>query len=413
MMALLLALAAGAAAAARAETLQPGEEPGAERRPQAVDIPRACPSLRIAVVNGVPFHYEVLAGLLHVLRPYERHMDVFISPHTRGANGDGAWNLISWSKARFLRADRAPEASGRSSSIYDLAVLVSPDYELEANLAILPRLRPHLTLAIVHNSDFTGLAQLLNVTQELRLLTLAPHVARSLAANTGRTVDWVLPTFPFKPRTDCLHARDTELLGKCLRGFAVQGKFSNQRRNYSSIWAQVQARRAQLAEPDLARHFHINVLGKGRNRLNLPPDLQPLVTLHRRLHFKAFYEVIHHNYALIPALAGQFYYQGKFSSTIITSLSTGTPMVVSAQFLAAYTMFTEASAYLQRGNEGEVDAMIRVMRLPAADLLAVRAALRGVQARLNERAAAQYDDVLRHLCRVKRRRRRMLGDGLL
>jgi hypothetical protein len=41
--------------------------------------------------------------------------------------------------------------------------------------------------------------------------------------------------------------------------------------------------------------FHMNVLGKGPDRLNLPPELEPHVTVHRRLAFGAFYTVIYHN----------------------------------------------------------------------------------------------------------------------
>lgn len=37
--------------------------------------------------------------------------------------------------------------------------------------------------------------------------------------------------------------------------------------------------------------FALHILGKGPNRLNMPPDLEPLVALHRRLRFNDFYEV--------------------------------------------------------------------------------------------------------------------------
>ncbi len=49
--------------------------------------------------------------------------------------------------------------------------------------------------------------------------------------------------------------------------------------------------------------FHLNVLGKGPDRLALPTELQQHVTLHRRLHYKPFYNTIAANIALVPSLA--------------------------------------------------------------------------------------------------------------
>lgn len=40
--------------------------------------------------------------------------------------------------------------------------------------------------------------------------------------------------------------------------------------------------------------FHMNVLGKGPDRLKLPPELQQHVTVHRRLPYKGFYTIICH-----------------------------------------------------------------------------------------------------------------------
>ena len=95
-----------------------------------------------------------------------------------------------------------------------------------------------------------------------------------------------------------------------------QGKFSNLRRNYSAMWSQISGRINDVKSdakvmflkmkyfnshlPDLllrskvARLFHMNILGKGPDRLKLPLELQPHVSVHRRLPFQAFYSVICH-----------------------------------------------------------------------------------------------------------------------
>ena len=48
----------------------------------------------------------------------------------------------------------------------------------------------------------------------------------------------------------CTHAC-MQMLGMCLRGFAMQGKFSNLRRNYSGIWAQISRRSEDISDPQV------------------------------------------------------------------------------------------------------------------------------------------------------------------
>ena len=55
----------------------------------AIDVAKECPGMRIAIINGVSFHFEVLAGILHVLRPYEKYIDVYMSPWIKKENYDG------------------------------------------------------------------------------------------------------------------------------------------------------------------------------------------------------------------------------------------------------------------------------------------------------------------------------------
>ena len=226
-----------------------------------------CPSLRIAVVNGVPYHYEVLAGLLHVLRPYADRTDVFLNPYTRSSSSDGAWEILRWSKARFVMLTRSALASlAKKKPEYDLVILVSPDYELDANAALLRYVQRRLTVAFVHNSDFNQTQRLIEVAagtadelrlnssrassalvdqgssvvrvgsrgalehtaagnlvaSDVRLVTLSPHTAASLAEATGRPTEWILAVYPFQPRTDCLQATEVDLLGRCLKGFGMQ-----------------------------------------------------------------------------------------------------------------------------------------------------------------------------------------------
>jgi hypothetical protein len=55
----------------------------------------------------------------------------------------------------------------------------------------------------------------------------------------------------------------------------------------------------------VSKVFHVHVLGKGPDRLNLPPELTQHVTVHRRLQYRPFYAAISKVIALLPSLADE------------------------------------------------------------------------------------------------------------
>lgn len=349
----------------------------------AAAAPPTCAGLSIAVVNGVPFHFEVLSGLLWLLRPYEAATDVYVGPNLVSGNTDGARDYLRWSRAAFKPAPRGLQRT------YDLAILVSPDYELDANLRMLRAAPPRRVLALIHNGDFAQLPLLLAAHPAVHLAALSPHVVSFLSNATRRPAEWLLSVFPFQPDTPCSDPSAPGYLGDCLHGFTLQGKFSNLRRNYSRIWSQLQRHAAQLAAPPASRLFRLNLVGSGsRQRLAVPPDLRPLVRVHYRLPFRQFYSTLHRNLGLIPALASEKYYTAKFSSTIIASLQTLTPLIADDAFLRAYSFFDRAAVHYQAPGEEEVDVMLRVMAAPPQQIAATRSALAALRDRLNERAQA-------------------------
>ena len=191
----------------------------------------------------------------------------------------------------------------------------------------------------------------------------------------------------------------------------------------------------------------MNVLGKGPDRLKLPQGLQKHVSVHRRLPFQAFYWVICHTLvrkiqltkpsnlpyqvfyvfwvlqALIPSLASPKYFISKFSSTIITSLSTGTPIIATQELLTAYSFLSEESVFFQVSagfnfnacyvimifcrlcaehgqgkTELEMDVMLKVSKMPLSKLLIVREHLRLIRESLNERSLKLLESFLSRSC---------------
>ncbi|GIL60290.1 hypothetical protein Vafri_14918 [Volvox africanus] len=188
----------------------------------------ACPNLRIAIFNGVPYHYEVLAGLAHLFRRYRHRTDVYVHRYTQRDAGEGSWDVLRRFRIKYRLLTRTRlEALARDKPFYDVVILVSPEYELPDLENLLQNIRRHLTVAIVHNSDFEDMQHLIRVAEgggsSMRLVTLSPHTAASLAARVGRNVEWALPVYPFKPDVDCLNTSSTMYsLQTCLRGFSIQ-----------------------------------------------------------------------------------------------------------------------------------------------------------------------------------------------
>ena len=362
---------------------------------QSIDVKEQCSGgLRIALVNGVSFHFEILAGLLHVLKPYEDHLEVFLSPWIQKENYDGAFDLVKWSKAKF-RKTNMNVASLKLE--YHIVILISPDYELKLNQRLLQQMRPKLTLAIVHNSDYKEMDSLLKIAPgDLELLSLSPHVAKSLAESTGQKTDWMLSVYPYKPEKECAQDGGT---GGCLKGFAMQGKFSNLRRNYSAMWLQIGQHIEELSsDPKAKSLFKMFILGKGPNRLNLPTEIEQYVSVHRRLPFQSFYDIIARTLALVPSLANPRYFTHKFSSTIITSLSTGTPVIASKRLLDAYSFLNKDSVFSQEGEEEEIDVMLKIVRLGEEQVTKVREGLKQVVEELNKRSIGLLESYIKRVC---------------
>jgi hypothetical protein len=143
-----------------------------------------------------------------------------------------------------------------------------------------------------------------------------------------------------------------EALEHCLKGFAIQGNMDSRRRNYTQIWDQLDQRINGSAALRSDDRFCVNVVGTGSPaKLGIPERLAARVLPHADLRFEAFYETIHRNFALIPAMVSEAYYDRKFSSTIITSLVTGVPIIVQYKFLTAYTFMSKDNVYMQWNAE--------------------------------------------------------------
>lgn len=126
----------------------------------------------------------------------------------------------------------------------------------------------------------------------------------------------------------------------------------------SALWqAGGGARRRRCARRALpARASPGPLLPRARTRERPPPHSSPP----RRA------AQIHHTNALLLVLGSASYTTSKMSSTLVSSLITGTPVVADEGLLAAYSadFLPREAAFVMREGEDEVDAMLRVGRFP-------------------------------------------------
>jgi len=178
----------------------------------------------------------------------------------------------------------------------------------------------------------------------------------------------------------------------CMAGFAIQGQLDPGRRNYSGIWHDMGQKLKGPGGPHLQRdaRFAITIMGSGFVwALRVPRYLWPYVRLHLNLRFEHYYNVIYHNVALVPSLAGAAYYNKKFSSTIVTSLITTTPIIADERLLTAYKFLDESCVFYQQAGEGQLDVVTRVLSMTYEEVVRRRFCLKRLRARLNYRATLQ------------------------
>jgi hypothetical protein len=167
---------------------------------------------------------------------------------------------------------------------------------------------------------------------EVPILTLAPHVAASIAnRSVALAPDWILPIYPFDPANPC-SLGDLKSGRQCIRGFSVQGRIEKSRRNYTEVWEQIGGHRKHHTSSTVS-NFRLNILGetveafsvpggwnrRGRLRVsvggakrhptdwlqtapNRPPppvEVRDLVAVYKNPPYPIFYGVVHHSFALV------------------------------------------------------------------------------------------------------------------
>jgi hypothetical protein len=163
----------------------------------------AAAPLKIAIVNQVHFHLEVVAGAMHVLKPLTSGpVTVFLPAKVLKTNWYGFRNWLA-DKEGFEWKE-CKEYDGTST--YDLVLFISPEYNTAWVAQVTEQMKPKVALYYVHNghipdAEFNKIKAL---SPKFPLLTLSPHVAKNISARAAPVEpQWVLPIFPYTPASVC------------------------------------------------------------------------------------------------------------------------------------------------------------------------------------------------------------------
>jgi hypothetical protein len=338
--------------------------------------------INIAIVNEKSYHLEIVAGFLHTLGQFANTTTLYLHGENRPHHSRdyGFLQMIAHWEGKLKFLPTIPRNLYLEKA-YDVAVFISPEYNVEMVKTFLSKSKTKVAVLVVHNADQPTVLELPKVHHNAHVVTLSPHVQKTLKTRTGIDAVWMLPIFPVKPAFPCYIVN----MRTCVSGFAIQGNFDSTRRNYTAIW---EGMLNKLHDEKISadERFMINVIGNGNaSSLNVPPNLKNRVHTHVGLGFVSFYDTIYHNLALLPSFASNAYVTTKFSSTVISSLITGAPLVSSTSMLTAYTFFNESTTILQRKEENITDVMARMTKMTPLEMKLLRENLNGLRTEINKR----------------------------
>lgn len=402
---------------------------------------------KVAIINDVPFHQEVVAGMVHVAAHMFAQVDVYLSHQVATNNFRGTRDLLEayphttlYGIGSLGNCTKVNNTAGNSTEgcikpVYggevDLVITISPEYRPSTSQMIIQKVKPLWVVAMIHNGNTPKLSQVVVLHRRITLVTLAPHVAHFVGQRINRTVDWILPVAPHRPVESCdgdafqTNLTDVQLYRArlprnntldqlmkssferpCFSLFAVQGNVHPMRRDYGRLWA-------QLANQTKTYNESVGVMVVG----SMPTPQEPVanataaaaataasvsrVIFHQDLPYLQYYDLLHRSRGLLLLLASDMYLHYKASSTIITALTTQVPVVMTRRALTVYKLLAGVcgNVWVQRPGEDEVAAMRRLADLPLDQVVKARMKMMHIARKSNLRTQLFLQQITRRACR--------------
>ncbi|KAJ3047841.1 hypothetical protein HK097_011131, partial [Rhizophlyctis rosea] len=319
--------------------------------------------LRIAIINHVTHHYEVVLPLLHAfVNQPNTTVELFATQKGLSNFGikplfDALGNDTNFRTRSFSDLDRLEYTP-------DLAVLVTCSRDIndlpKQFTTLSSRKSPKEVLCMMHDSGewsipktgYRKLVQKWIEASRINIITLSPHVndylteylpkwnmslpladpfAKTYAANQTR----LLPAFP--------PVFDTTLSTHIQPFIAMQGYLESNRRNYTHILTALQQNLPLLQSfQQKYSNVSISIFGSDNNhpgrgpQSSIPKDLKPFVKFHINLPYPEYYALMSSAIGILPAFAAPEYLQSRASSSIGAAVIVGTPPIATKEIVGAY-----------------------------------------------------------------------------
>jgi len=121
----------------------------------------------------------------------------------------------------------------------------------------------------------------------------------------------------------------------------------------------------------------------------LPPLASPC-------RFRDFYQCLQDSLAILPSIASNRYYNRKSTSTVMSSIVSNTPLLISVQFQQVYSFFNASNAFIHNDSEQLHVALLQVLNMGVEEALNVRSSLLALQLGLNKVAVQHISEWLGH-----------------
>ncbi|KAF7557765.1 hypothetical protein G7Z17_g389 [Cylindrodendrum hubeiense] len=325
---------------------------------------------RIAVVNSIGVHDEVLAALVHAfgghpnakmnvyLHSQRYKMNDIISNFTLAANTTMK-NIKAFRPAMFRNPH--PHVVVSTTCEFDLGITKG------ALQNLLDNGNTHL-FCVVHHADQWASGKHVDFARQwvnkgkLDFVGLSQHTADFLMNTTvpkwgtkqNITARVFPPVFPVeRPEVDT----DGDI------SLAMQGDYSSSRRDYKHIFTELAGvvdKVKNTPGPQENETVALHVIGHGKTP-EVPDITKDHVIFDKSLSYPDFYAVLSRAFAVIPGFASDEYLDRKASSTVPAALIAGAPLLASEEILKAYSYLPREAAWVSIPGEEDMDAIKRVI----------------------------------------------------
>ncbi|KAH7152687.1 hypothetical protein EDB81DRAFT_431935 [Dactylonectria macrodidyma] len=324
---------------------------------------------RIAIVNSIKAHDEVLAALVHSFGGHPNaRVNVFLY-RQRYEMEKIMRNFTLASRTTVRGISAFKPAMMRNPHPH---VVVSTTCELDLKFAkpgfqnLLDNGATHL-FCVIHHADqwdkggHVDFARKWAEKGKLDFVALSQHTADFLLKETipkwkadySVTARVLPPVFPVE------HPPNEEE-GISL---AMQGDYSSGRRDYEHIFTGLGGVIEKLESPDSTQKnqsLQLHVIGHGTTP-KVPKVAEGHVIFDASLSYPDFYAVLSRAFAVIPGFASDTYLDRKASSTVPASLIAGAPLLVNDAILKAYSYLPREAAWVAKSGEEDMDAIKRMI----------------------------------------------------